>query len=59
VHVKFNKYLKNNARDLGDCKIQALRDFNYDQLENFLEYEQYLGQSYYSTLVIEFISFLK
>lgn len=53
------KYLKNNARDLGDSKIQALTDFNYDQLENFIEYERHLGESYYTALVVDIVDNVK
>ena len=44
---KLNKYLKNYARDLADIKVKALIDKNYAQLENFLEYEEFLGNSYF------------
>jgi len=36
-------------------KIQALRDKNFDQLENFLEFEEYIGKSYYTVFVTEFV----
>lgn len=36
-------------------KTSALDEFNYDQLENFLEYEEFLGNSYYTTFVNEFV----
>ena len=36
-------------------KEQALDDFNFDQLENFIEYENYLGNSYFTTFVNEFV----
>ena len=48
VQGKFSKYLKNNARDLADMKVKALNDKNYQQLENFIDYENYLGNSYYT-----------
>lgn len=36
-------------------KSQALDDFNYDQLENFIEYEDFLGRSYFTIFVNEFV----
>ena len=48
VQVKFSKYLKNNAKDLADMKVKALNDNNYSALENFIEYEKYLGNSYFT-----------
>lgn len=47
--------MRHNARDLADMKIQALRDKNFDQLENFLEFEEYIGKSYYTVFVTEFV----
>ena len=29
-------------------KVKALNDKNYQQLENFIDYENYLGNSYYT-----------
>ena len=49
------KYLRNNAYDLSKMKEQALEDFNFDQLENFIEYEDFLGNSYFTTFVNEFV----
>jgi hypothetical protein len=48
---KYNKYSKLNARDLKTCKLNALKDNNYDQIENFIEYEDFLQNSYFSTLM--------
>ena len=47
--------MRNNAYDLAKMKEQALDDFNFDQLENFIEYENYLGNSYFTTFVNEFV----
>ena len=55
VHIKLLKYLRNNAYDLAAMKNQALEDFNYDQLENFIEYEDFLGKSYFTIFVNEFM----
>ena len=54
VAPKLQKYLKNNARDLADIKIKALIDKNYAQLENFLEYEEFLGNSYFMQYCLEY-----
>tara|TARA_B110000285_G_C14921056_1_gene512619 strand:+ start:128 stop:283 length:156 start_codon:yes stop_codon:yes gene_type:complete len=32
-----------------------LKDKNYDQLENFLEFEDFIGKSYYTVFVTEFV----
>ena len=55
LHPKYLKYVKHNTRDLSDCKLGALRDFNFDQLENFIDYEEYLNHSYYGAFVIEYL----
>ena len=36
-------------------KIGALTDKNFDQLENFLEFEEFIGNSYYTVFVTEFV----
>lgn len=54
-HPKYLKYIKNNNRDLSDCKLGALNDFNFDQLENFIDYEDYLHHSYYGAFVLEYL----
>jgi hypothetical protein len=32
-----------------------LADQNYDQLENFLEFEEFIGNSYYTVFVTEYV----
>ena len=49
--LKYSKYLKLNAKDLKSCKIKALTDLNFDQIENFIEYEAFLSNSYYAQVV--------
>jgi pyruvate carboxylase len=53
--TKFSKYLKNNARDLADMKVKAINDNNYQTLENFIEYEKYLGNSYFTQFITEYL----
>ena len=48
---KFEKFHKLNARDLRSVKSRALKDGNYLQLEEFCEYETFLGRSYFTRLV--------
>ena len=36
-------------------KEQALDDKNFDQHENFIEYEDFLGNSYFTIFVNEFV----
>ena len=55
VQVKFSKYLKNNAKDLADMKVKALNDNNFSALENFIEYEKYLGNSYFTQFIFEYL----
>jgi len=54
VHNKYAKYLKFNSRDLGDIKFKACEEKNYGQLENFIEYEEFLGRSYFTCFAHEF-----
>ncbi len=48
--VKYNKYSKLNMQNLKTCKAQALKDNNYDQIENFIEYEDFIANSYFNLL---------
>lgn len=52
---KYQKYLRNNARDIADMKIEAVQKDNYSQLDNFIEYEQYLGNSYFGQFQLEYL----
>ena len=45
--MKYNKYSKLNMRDLKNVKIKALKENNFDQIENFIEYETFLNNSYF------------
>lgn len=36
-------------------KVKALNDNNYEALENFIEYEKYLGNSYFTQFVFEYL----
>ena len=36
-------------------KVEALQHDNYSQLENFIEYEQYLGNSYFDQFQLEYL----
>jgi hypothetical protein len=58
-YYKLFKYIVANGRDLGGAKYQALRDYNFDQVENFMEYENFIGKSYYQTIVNEVVNRLK
>lgn len=42
-YQKLMKYLIANGRDLGLAKKEALHENNFDQLENIIEYEEFLG----------------
>mmetsp|Transcript_8641 Transcript_8641/g.14628 ORF Transcript_8641/g.14628 Transcript_8641/m.14628 type:complete len:524 (+) Transcript_8641:690-2261(+) len=54
VQQKQWKYLTHNAQDLSDMKVKALQDFNYGQLENFIEYEGFLAKSYFAAFEFEY-----
>ncbi len=55
--VKYNKYQKMNSQNLKNCKANALKDNNYEQIENFIEYEAYIKNSYFSE-VVRFVSYM-
>lgn len=40
-----------NGNNLKSCKMKALTDLNFEQIENFVEYEDYLNNSYFHTLM--------
>lgn len=44
--VKYAKFFKLNMQNLKSCKLKALQDNNYDQIENFIEYESFIANSY-------------
>jgi hypothetical protein len=52
--LKYNKYSKMNSLNLKQSKMKALTELNFDQIENFVEYEDYLNNSYFSQLVKSF-----
>ncbi len=49
--LKYGKYCKLNAQNLKSCKMKALTDLNFDQIENFVEYEAYHASSYFNSLL--------
>ena len=51
-----HKYIGFNARDLGEMKPLALKDNNYSQIENFMDYESYLASSYFMQFVFQFLN---
>lgn len=55
--VKYNKFFKLNMQNLKTCKANALKDNNYDQIENFIEYEEFIANSYFNQLT-KFVSYL-
>ena len=40
-------------------KLKALQDDNYSQLDNFIEYENYIGNSYFTQFLFEFVEKVK
>lgn len=55
--VKYSKFYKLNMQNLKTCKANALKDNNYDQIENFIEYESFIVNSYFNQLM-RFFSYL-
>lgn len=47
---KYSKYRTLNEHDLKKLKITSFKEFNYEQIENFVEYEQFLAASYFEKL---------
>lgn len=45
--VKYSKFYKLNMQNLKTCKLKALQDNNFDQIENFVEYEDFIANSYF------------
>ncbi len=50
VFQKFQRYSQHNDADLRKLKLTSLREDNYEQIENFVEYEAYLHKSYFGRL---------
>ena len=48
TYLKYLKYDESNTYDLSKLKSTSLAEENFDQIENFVEYEQYLKLSYFS-----------
>lgn len=48
---KFSKYFKLNQKDLRSLKAHVLKENNFDQMENFIDYESHVMNSYFNTLV--------
>jgi len=48
VLTKYKKYESLNHSDLQKLKLKTFDDDNYEQIENFVEYEAYLQQSYFA-----------
>ena len=55
-HNKYFKYLRFNAKEMGDIKLLAATQKNFGQLENFIEYESYLSKSYFTYFAHEFFN---
>lgn len=51
INVKYQKYWMLNEENLAKLKHESFKEDNYDQIENFNEYERFLGNSYFNKLV--------
>ena len=49
-YKKYNKYLQKNSKDLRHLKSESFKCQNYEKVDEFYEYEQYLEKSYFYTL---------
>ena len=50
-NFKFQKYQKLNSKDLKNMKTKALKDNNFESIENFVEYELFLNNSYFNSVI--------
>lgn len=50
TYQRFLKYDESNTYDINKLKLTSLTEENFDQIENFVEYEQYLKKSYFAHL---------
>lgn len=46
--VKYHKYESLNNSDLQKLKLKTFDDDNFEQIENFVEYGEYLEKSYFA-----------
>ena len=46
--IKYGRYQQLNDKDLCDLKQTSLNEKNYDQIENFVDYERFIANSYFS-----------
>ena len=49
-YTKYQRYVEFNERDLGQLKHKSFQADNWDQVENFIEYEDFLNNSYFTKL---------
>lgn len=49
-YLKYQKYVEFNERDLKELKHKSFLADNWDQVENFVEYESFLKNSYFGRL---------
>lgn len=50
IDTKYSKYWQLNALNLRQLKQQSFNENNYEQIENFVEYENFLNRSFYHHL---------
>lgn len=49
-YKKYNKYLQKNSKDLRHLKSESFKSQNYEKVDEFYDYEQYLEKSYFYVL---------
>jgi len=47
ILTKYTKYWQLNEQDLRRLKLNSLKEDNFDQIENFIEFEGFLQKSYF------------
>jgi hypothetical protein len=52
TNQKYSKFWQLNALNLRQLKQQSLNEDNYEAIENFVEYENFLNRSYFHHLQV-------
>lgn len=50
-YTKYYTFLKRNSKDVQNLKAKAMQSQNYDKVDEFYQYQDYLEKSYFNQLV--------
>ena len=50
-YIKYGTFQKRNGKDIENLKAKAMQTQNYDKVDEFFQYQDYLEKSYFSQLV--------